>query len=49
LGSIPIIGEADALALVEQVGAKRHNALAGLDAAHNGGLLGEPANLHGPH
>jgi hypothetical protein len=43
-----MIGEADTLALVEKVGAQRHHALAGLDAAHDGRLLGKPANLHGP-
>jgi hypothetical protein len=48
LGGSPVIAEADTLALVEKVGAQRHNALAGLDAAHDGDLLGEPANLHCP-
>jgi hypothetical protein len=48
LGGYPVIGEADTLALVEKVGAQRHNALAGLDAAHDGRLLGDPADLHGP-
>jgi hypothetical protein len=46
LGGSPGIGEADPLALVEKVGAQRHNALAGLDAAHDSDLFGEPANLH---
>jgi hypothetical protein len=48
LGGPPVIDEADTLALVEKVGAQRHNALAGLDAADDGDLLGEPANLHCP-
>jgi hypothetical protein len=48
LHGYPVIGEADPLALVEKVGAQRHNTLAGLDTAHDGGLLGEPANLHRP-
>jgi hypothetical protein len=38
----------DALALVKEVGAERHDPLAGIDAGDDGSLLGEPANLHGP-
>ena len=32
---------------MEKVGAERHDALAGVDAAHDGGFLGKPANLYG--
>ena len=43
-----LIRERDALPLVQKVGAKRHDALADVDTADNGGLLSESANLHGP-
>jgi hypothetical protein len=48
LGGSLVVDEADTLALVEKLGAQRHNALAGLDAADDGSLPGEPANLHCP-